>query len=328
MNTLETVDTDRCAVAKQAIVWQTWISRYLARMSLDLEAQERTEFTPLGHGRFHGRIDHGELGVLYICRMTAGPHSFSRGVNPSWSMRRRSWLLILQVSGVSRYEHDGEERVVMPDQMHLLDSAEPFAVSSPKGCEQIIIMLPDGVSPPTLERMSFSQNSMFGPPSMLGRIVRNACDCYDQIDPDSARHISLSILHLLSNMCRGSAPSNSPADIPGRAKYARVASFLEAHLADERLSPQMISDALGCSVRTLHRMFQLQWGVTFGTYLWQRRLERCIADLRDPGQAMRSITDIAYSWGFNSSAHFSRLFKATVGQSPRAYREISQRRAV
>ena len=290
-------------------------------MSPDLQRQERTEFTPLSNGRLNGRIDHGELGMLYICRMRVGPHSFNRGLNPAWSARRRAWLLVLQVSGVSHYKHEGQERVVMPDQMHLIDSAEPFAVCSPKGCEQIIIMLPDGVSPPTLERSSFSRNSVSGAPSMLSRTIRNAFDCYDQIDPESARHISLSILHLLSSMCRASALNASPSNLRGRDRYARVAAYLEDHLADETLSPQTAADALGCSVRTLHRLFQLQRGQTFGAYLWQRRLEHCIAELRDPDQATRSITDIAYTWGFNSSAHFSRLFKAIVGQSPKAYRE-------
>lgn len=324
MNMLECVDTERCAVGERVSLWQNWLPRYLARMSLDLLGQERTEFTPLGHGRFHGRIEHGELGMLSICRIKAGPHAFSRGFNPSWPTGRRSWLLVLQISGISRYQHDGEDHVVAPNQMHLLDSAEPFATSSPKGCEQIIVMLPDGVSPPILERVAFSKNSISTPSSMLGRIVRNAFDCYEQIDQDSARHISLSILHLLAGMCRRSAPDRALSDTPGRAKSARLAAYLEDHLADENLSPQMTSEAIGCSVRTLHRMFQLEWGVTFGTYLWQRRLERCIADLRDPRQATRSITDIAYSWGFNSSAHFSRLFKATVGQSPKAYREFCQ----
>ena len=52
----------------------------------------------------------------------------------------------------------------------------------------------------------------------------------------------------------------------------------------------------------------------------RRRLEACLRDLRHPAHAQRSVTDIALSWGFSNSAHFSRAFRAHVGCSPSEYR--------
>src|ERR1700761_4411773 len=46
---------------------------------------------------------------------------------------------------------------------------------------------------------------------------------------------------------------------------------------------------------------------------------RCQAEL-DGADTETSITEIAYRWGFNDSAHFSRLFKASFGMSPTQYR--------
>jgi AraC-like DNA-binding protein len=34
----------------------------------------------------------------------------------------------------------------------------------------------------------------------------------------------------------------------------------------------------------------------------------------------RSISDIAYDWGFSSNAHFSRAFKRHTGMSPRDFK--------
>jgi AraC-like DNA-binding protein len=158
---------------------------------------------------------------------------------------------------------------------------------------------------------------------MLYRTVHNAFDCHDQIDQISARHFSASILQLLSNMCR-EAMEVPEITNTRRKRLPLIATYLDEHLADEGVSPKTVSNALGCSVRTLHRMFRARSGLTFGAYLWQRRLERCVADLRDPRQSMRSITDIAHGWGFSSSAHFNRLFKASMGQSPGHYREGGQ----
>jgi AraC-like DNA-binding protein len=50
------------------------------------------------------------------------------------------------------------------------------------------------------------------------------------------------------------------------------------------------------------------------------RLARCAADLRSAASDGTGITDIAFRWGFNDSAHFSKAFRAEFGQSPRDYR--------
>ena len=43
-------------------------------------------------------------------------------------------------------------------------------------------------------------------------------------------------------------------------------------------------------------------------------------ELAEHGQSEKSISAIAFEWGFNSSAHFSRLFKSQVGVAPTSYR--------
>jgi AraC-like DNA-binding protein len=50
------------------------------------------------------------------------------------------------------------------------------------------------------------------------------------------------------------------------------------------------------------------------------RLDRCHQDLLNPACARKSITEVAYSWGFNNSSHFSRCFKRAFGASPRRFR--------
>ena len=54
--------------------------------------------------------------------------------------------------------------------------------------------------------------------------------------------------------------------------------------------------------------------------VWSHRLEHCRADLASPALRARSIGEIAYYWGFNDVAHFSRAFKQRHGVSPRDFR--------
>jgi len=44
-------------------------------------------------------------------------------------------------------------------------------------------------------------------------------------------------------------------------------------------------------------------------------------DLCSPAHAHRLLVDIAFAWGFNSQAHFSRAFRRKYGQSPSAFRQ-------
>ena len=50
------------------------------------------------------------------------------------------------------------------------------------------------------------------------------------------------------------------------------------------------------------------------------RLQRCHEEIADPSQAHRLISEIAFSYGFNETAHFSRVFARQFGYPPRALR--------
>jgi AraC-like DNA-binding protein len=66
-------------------------------------------------------------------------------------------------------------------------------------------------------------------------------------------------------------------------------------------------------------------GVSVCRWIRQSRLDRCAAQFADRTQRDRSITDIAFSCGFNDAAHFSRLFRAEFRQTPSQYRESALR---
>jgi AraC-like DNA-binding protein len=73
------------------------------------------------------------------------------------------------------------------------------------------------------------------------------------------------------------------------------------------------------SVRHVHRVFSNQ-DLTVAGWIRAERLQRCQNDLRDPRLQSKSITEIAFFWGFNDSAHFSRAFKKQYRVCPRAFR--------
>ncbi len=77
--------------------------------------------------------------------------------------------------------------------------------------------------------------------------------------------------------------------------------------------------ALHLSVRTLHKLFADE-PETVARRITRRRLERAAADLADPRLVGRTVTWIAFSWGFRDAAHFSRAFRQRFGRSPVEHR--------
>jgi AraC-like DNA-binding protein len=104
------------------------------------------------------------------------------------------------------------------------------------------------------------------------------------------------------------------------ARAARARSYIEAHLADSELTTERVANALGITPRYL-RLLMSDRGECPSAYILRRRLEECAKQLATERTRRRTVTDIAFSWGFNSAPHFTRVFKAKYGMTPTEYRE-------
>ena len=93
-----------------------------------------------------------------------------------------------------------------------------------------------------------------------------------------------------------------------------VQQWIEAHIGDPDLSLDKIAATNGMSLRYLHLLFR-QSEMSASEWIWNRRLQLCYDEIAMGGG--RSITSIAFQHGFNSSAHFSTLFRRRYGMSPR-----------
>ena len=138
-------------------------------------------------------------------------------------------------------------------------------------------------------------------------------------DADGAL-IGANLIQLLEIALRIGDPADA-IDVRSERRQATL-DFIEYHLADPELDVASIAGALGCSARTVHKLFEGET-LTVAREIWDRRLERCRQELVDPALAGRSITEIAHHWGFSDSQHFSRAFKHRFGATPREYRSLS-----
>ncbi|QPF87887.1 helix-turn-helix transcriptional regulator [Bradyrhizobium genosp. L] len=104
----------------------------------------------------------------------------------------------------------------------------------------------------------------------------------------------------------------------GRLSLAR--RLVTRHLPEPALSPTMIAELLGVSVRYLHVLFETT-GKSFSHTVTDQRLaeSRRLLAATPP----RPIAEIAFACGFGSLATFYRIFTASEGSTPGEFRARS-----
>ena len=97
----------------------------------------------------------------------------------------------------------------------------------------------------------------------------------------------------------------------------RVKRYIDAHFR-EPLTLQMIADALNVSTYYMAHVFKDMSGYAPMTYLQKRRVGEAQTLLIHTDQ---SISDIAYSLGYDAQSHFNQQFSKHVGMPPGEFRK-------
>lgn len=97
----------------------------------------------------------------------------------------------------------------------------------------------------------------------------------------------------------------------------RMQIFIE-NMISQKITLQMLAEHLGFSVSYCSKYIKEKTNLTFLDYLNQIRIRKAEEYLRTTDH---SITEIAYSSGFNSIQTFNRIFKKNRGLSPTDYRK-------
>ena len=97
-----------------------------------------------------------------------------------------------------------------------------------------------------------------------------------------------------------------------------IMDYLDNHFCDYDISAQTISEALGIGLNRVYSIIREQTGYNLKTVLTMMRVQYAKQLLED-GSLPMSV--IAEKVGYNSSSYFSKVFKASVGQSPDSYRK-------
>lgn len=271
---------------------------------------------------FHGSIERRSVAGLELTRFSSTPVSFAKFPAEAANSAGRSCIVITQLQGVRGYSQGGTTAILKPGDSTLIDSVRPWSSNCDGVCSRLYLRVPRWLMENRLRLTNLPLLPRISGASGLGvTLFRLATSLYQEAPVLTLEEGASAIEAYLEILCAcvGHRERHGDETSHGADVLSRVERFIETHLAEPALGPNEIANAVGISVRHLHRLF-LQKESTVTEYIRERRLERCQTELCNPRFSDHNITEIAFFWGFSDSAHFSRCFKRRFGVSPRMFR--------
>jgi len=208
-------------------------------------------------------------------------------------------------------------RAIWAMRSRLMTACEPYFFAFPDAFRQIVLKVPPSllhVAPARDQELRLAS----GPANLLQHLAFAILESPEAgaIEEDVA--IERAMLELLRSAVAPVSRQTFHATA-GASRYEEACCYILRNLSDPALGPASVAAHIGVSARSLARLFAIN-GHTIERSIWSQRLAAARAALADPQLQHRSITDIAFSCGFNDAAHFSRSFAAAYGVTPRQFR--------
>jgi AraC-like DNA-binding protein len=286
-------------------------------------------FVPLeawrtGKGAFRGELRGASLGALRFYQVSSDSHAVRRTPRLISASPGEYFKVGLQRRGRSVLAQDGREAALSPGDFAVYDTTRPYTFAFDEPHEVLILIFPRpllGLPAEQVARLTATPLSgRHGVGALISTFLLRAAEVLDEVDVRDNARLAGTVLDLLCTALAGRLDTRPAAgDGVRHALLTQAVSFIEQHLGEADLDPAQIAAALHISVRYLHKLFHAE-GTSVAAWIRRRRLEACGHDLRDPAQADRPVSAIAARRGLPDAAHFSRLFRATFGRSPRDYR--------
>lgn len=311
---MESYSTEAFPVATRASAWSKLYSQQLNRVN----------FTPADRHDFTARLSLGQFGPIQLASMLANRSNIERTRNHISPSSRRLYSFLLQARGNGVLNHCGHEARLSRGDFVLCDSAAPHSFTLEDDSLVIMLRVDAGLIKkhlPTPERFcGLRLDHTVGLTSTMSAMVENLnlqiqSGFHSEYDGRFARHM-LEMLSMAYAIGFEQQPAGSAIML---SRQAEVIRYIEDNLRDPELSPASVAAGLRISPRYLRTLFAGR-GEKASNYIVRRRLEECAKQLRNPSWAGHTLTEIAFAWGFNSAAHFTRTFHEHFGMAPRDYR--------
>ena len=274
---------------------------------------------------FHAEIDAGTLGDIGLVLLANSPMQVTRTRRNVARGPTDDLFVCCQLEGELALEQEGREVSLQPGHMALLDPMLPYHGNFLTESRVLVLKLQrrdlearTGRTRGMVARSLKPSGAESGLTSSFLALLPGYAGRLGPVAEAMTRDQSLDLIALsLAEAMEGNQPQLSS---PKMAALLSLRAAIDVRLADPSLDAKTVAGAAGLSVRYANAVLS-KVDTSISSLVRERRLARCRKALGDPLQAHRTLTEIAYGWGFSDMTHFGRAFKRAYGMLPSAYRQ-------
>jgi AraC-like DNA-binding protein len=321
-----TADEGAPARASQLFVWdsRSGSSTEAFGMFRETICSEFMPWTPEYAGElFQGRIeslnlDNGTIGRVRMSAITATKTKTNIANSVIECIHGN-----LIVGGELKVEQGGRTNIAKPGELVLYQSYEPVVLTERPDlpCDNLAFIIPRSAFADDPRVDDLFRNVVVSPDRLAGPL--GSCLNLMVKDLPTSSTVELSGLFdacvtLLPLVVSPNSEALKPEPAKSGHRLREVLRYIDTNLSNPDLSPMIVAEHLGVSVRYIHKLFS-DTSETFGSYVIGRRLECIKWDLL-ASQKRPPIAALAYRWGFGDLSTFNRAFKARYACTPSRFK--------
>ena len=272
---------------------------------------------------FHGSLSSWSLGEASLTKISCDGLVYRRHARHLLHEQDDVYLITVPCESEVQLRQDGREASCRRGQFVVQHGGMPYEFCQALPSQSWVLGIPSRVLrariavPERFACISFDATSGVGAMfvDMIGLIAGRMKETDSATRVMSGGHLIDILAMAISSDSGVSRSDMSSARI---AHLYRAENFIRRNLAIN-LTPEIVADHCGISVRYLHSLFSGQ-GQSVSQWIKVQRLLMCKKLLGDPSRK-ETISEVAYEWGFSDQAHFSRLFRTEFGYTPSGYRK-------
>ncbi|MGW0567578.1 AraC-like ligand-binding domain-containing protein [Streptomyces tauricus] len=265
------------------------------------------------------------LGNLQITTVECDPGQVHRTPRAIAHGDGRQVFVAVQGAGRAQVEQDGRTTELRTGDIGFFETVRPFRTVYPErfrmkifAVPRALLQLPDAGLRQLTGR---SIRPTGGLPALLAPTLDRLADTSASYAAPTADRLAESVIDLMAATAADQLGAD-PAELPGAdgVLLLRIRTYIRWHLSDPGLTPAVIADAHGISVRCLHRLFEAE-DSTVCRWIREQRLQECRQELaaRPPGSV--TLGQVARRWGFTGPAGLAKAFRNSFGLSPTDWRD-------
>jgi AraC family transcriptional activator of tynA and feaB len=294
------------------------------------KAYAEHECTTQFPARFEGAIESAQLDKATLSIYENTPMHLWRTQRQVERAPSDRVFVCLQLDSNCRISQLGRETTIGPGEFCIVETKSPYVFTYSERSRQLVLNVERSElhqrlgSVSALTALTVEADAGIG--GLAAGYMRMLTEHAAALSPTTGHHVANQVLDLVAMaLARRAELGHVRLGSASALTLIRLRAAIEQALPYRELKCQDVAERAGISVRYANALLAKE-GTSLERLLQKRRLENCHKALAEASG--RSISEIAFAWGFSDVSHFSKTFKNAYGVSPRDFRrEVAQSRS-